>query len=43
MVETQGKSHVAPKQAIQIPGLLSHPPEQQKQMIGEHIYVRVFE
>jgi polyadenylate-binding protein len=33
----------APKQAIQIPGLLSHPPEQQKQMIGEHIYVRVFE
>ena len=33
----------APKQAIQIPGLLNNPPEQQKQMIGEHIYVRVFE
>ena len=33
----------APKQAIQIPGLLNNPPEQQKQMIGEHIYIRVFE
>ena len=32
-----------PKQAIQIPGLQNNPPEQQKQMIGEHIYVRVFE